>query len=279
MSIDLHLHSCFSDGTHTPGELIELARARGLSAISVTDHDSVEGVAELIAAGKEADVEAVAGIELSVVFGDNHLHLLGYFFDHTDRDFREKIAVLQDARNIRNKKIIGKLQKLGIKIDEDEVAQISSTGQTGRPHIAQVLMAKGVVRSMDEAFERYLKKDARAYVSRFVYKGTEAIDIIKMCGGLAILAHPAQLVSGYQELQLLVGRLVDCGLDGLEVYYPGYSAKTRKNLKKIAKRYDMVISGGSDFHGDVRPHTDLAGGNNVYVPTEILEEMRHRLNS
>lgn len=277
MSIDLHLHSIFSDGTHTPTELIGLAQSRGLTAVSVTDHDSIEGVAEAMTAGEEAGVEAVAGIELSVVFNDHHLHLLGYFFDHTDLEFQDKIAVLQDARSIRNKKIIAKLQGMGIDISEDEVEKVSSTGQTGRPHIAKVLVAKGVVRSMDEAFERYLKKGAGAYASRFVYNGAEAIEIIKKCGGLVVVAHPAQIVSGYQELQLLVGKLVDCGLDGLEVYYPTYSANTRKNLKKIAKRYDMVISGGSDFHGDVRPHTDLAGGKNVRVPEEILEEMRQRL--
>ena len=279
MSIDLHLHSLFSDGTHTPHELIALAQMHGLTAVSITDHDSIEGIAEAFVAGEETGVEVVAGIELSVVFGTHHFHLLGYFFDHNDEEFQRKIGVLQEARNIRNDKIMSKLQQMGIAIHGDDVAKMSLTGQTGRPHIAQVLVAKGVVKSMDEAFERYLKRGAGAYVSRFVYPAAEAIEMIKRSGGLAVLAHPLQLCPGYQELQLLVGRLVDCGLDGLEIYYPGYSAKVRKNLKKIAKRYDMVISGGSDFHGDVRPHTTLAGTNNFHVPAEILAEMRRRLVS
>lgn len=278
MSIDLHLHSIYSDGTDSPRQLAKLAQSRGLSAISITDHDSIEGVGEALSAGEETGIEVVPGIELSVVFTNSHLHLLGYFFDHNDSELQGKIKILQNARNIRNNKIINKLQQLGIDIHEQEVEAVSATGQTGRPHIAQVLVAKGVVSSMDAAFERYLKKGAAAYVSRFVYPAAEAIAMIKNSGGVSVLAHPALLHSSYQELEIMVGKLVDSGLDGMEVYYPGYSAKIRKNLQKIAKRFDMVISGGSDFHGEVRPHTRLAGGNNVYVPPEILEKMRLRIN-
>jgi 3',5'-nucleoside bisphosphate phosphatase len=132
------------------------------------------------------------------------------------------------------------------------------------------------VHTFDEAFEKYLKKGASAYVSRFVYGAAEAIEMLKNTGGLTILAHPSQIAQSFAEKQTLIGRLVDLGLDGLEVYYPTHTPKIRKNLQKIAKRYDMVISGGSDYHGHVRPGTGIAGRGNVFVPAELLPKMRER---
>lgn len=279
MSIDLHLHSVFSDGTCRPEELFKLAKLNRLSAISITDHDTVAGIPEALLASEKIGIEAIPGIELSVVFGDVHFHLLGYFFDHTDQYLQEKIAVLQDARKQRNTAILAKLNSLGIGIEEKEVEEISKTGQTGRPHIAKVLCQKGVVGDIDEAFDKYLKKGAAAYVSRFVYNASEAIELIKGSGGLTVLAHPAQIAPSYAEKQIIIGKLVDLGLDGLEVYYPTHTPKMRKNLKKIAKKYDMVTSGGSDYHGLVRPNTGLAGSGNIYVPPEILVEMRERCDA
>jgi predicted metal-dependent phosphoesterase TrpH len=276
MSIDLHIHSLFSDGTHTPTELIKLAQKNRLSAISITDHDTVAGVQEALSASFNTGIEVIPGIELSVVFNDEHFHLLGYFFDYNDRALHEKLLVLQSARDQRNRKILQKLHLHGINICEEDIQAISHTGQTGRPHIAKALCQKGVVKTFDEAFERYLKKGACAYVPRFVFSAAEAINMLKNTGGLTILAHPAQIAPSFIEKQTLVGKLVDLGLDGIEVYYPTHTPKIRKNLKKIAKRYDMVISGGSDYHGHVRPGTGLAGQSNVFVPPELLHDMRER---
>jgi len=276
MSIDLHIHSFFSDGTCSPAELIKLAQKNSLSAISITDHDTVAGVPHALSASCDSAVEVIPGIELSVVFDDQHFHLLGYFFDYNDSNLNDKLHVLQCARDQRNREIVNKLNSQGIHIREEEIKKISQTSQTGRPHIAKALCQMGVVNSFDEAFGKYLKKGASAYVSRFVYGAAEAIDIIKNSGGLTVLAHPAQIALSFAEKQVFIGRLVDLGLDGLEVYYPTHTAKIRKNLKKIAKRYDMVISGGSDFHGQVRPGTGLAGHGNVFVPAEILNPMRER---
>jgi 3',5'-nucleoside bisphosphate phosphatase len=276
MSIDLHIHSFFSDGTCSPAELIKLAQKNRLTAISITDHDTVAGIPDALSASLDSDVEVIPGIELSVVFDDHHFHLLGYFFDFNDKNLNDKLLVLQSARDQRNREILNKLDFQGIKISEEDIRKISQTGQTGRPHIAKALCQKGVVHTFDEAFEKYLKKGACAYVSRFVYGAAEAIEMLKNTGGLTILAHPSQIAQSFAEKQTLIGRLVDLGLDGLEVYYPTHTPKIRKNLQKIAKRYDMVISGGSDFHGHVRPGTGIAGRGNVFVPAELLPKMRER---
>lgn len=276
MSIDLHVHSFFSDGTCSPAELIELAKKNSLSAISITDHDTVGGVPGAFIASKDTEVEVIPGVELSVIFGDLHFHLLGYLFDHQDKELNEKLHILQNAREQRNREIVKKLNSMGIDITVEEIKEISQTGQTGRPHIAKALCQKGIVQNFDEAFDRYLKKGALAYVSRFVFNAVEAIEMLKKAGGLTVLAHPAQLAASFAEKQALIGRLVDVGLDGLEIYYPTHTPKIRKSLKKIAKKYDMLISGGSDYHGNVRPGTGLAGNGNVFVPPELLDQMRVR---
>lgn len=278
MTIDMHIHSLHSDGTYSPTDLVQLAHKRGLSAISLTDHDTISGIPECISAGLVVGIEVVSGIELSVVHRDENLHLLGYFFNHEDKHFNKKINVLQNGRKRRNHKIIARLNEMAIDITMDEVLAISQIGQTGRPHIAKVLVNKGAAKNLNEAFNNYLGNGAAAYISRFVYSAAEAIEIIKKGGGLAVLAHPVQLYSSYEQIAKTVDELVEFGLDGLEVYYPKYSGAVRRKLKAIVKRHNMVMSGGSDYHGQIRPGTDLAGGQNICVPPEILEEMRERLN-
>ena len=276
MSIDLHVHSFFSDGTHSPTELVHLAQKRGLQALAITDHDTIDGVSECIATAMHVGLEAISGIELSVEYGEYTFHLLGYLFDHHDPELQSRIAVLQEARQNRNQKIISKLQNLGIHISVEELHEASPVGQTGRPHIAKLLCRKGIVRNMDEAFAKYLKKGAIAYETRFVYSAIEGIDIIKKSGGIAVLAHPAQITHSSGEMSQIIGQLVQIGLDGLEVYYPTHSSAVRRKLLKIAKRYGMILSGGSDYHGSIRPGTDLAGAKNVVVPAEILVQMKTR---
>lgn len=276
MSIDLHMHSVYSDGTHTPSELVELAQQRGIQAISITDHDTIDGIAEATEAARGTDVKTIAGIELSVQHKSRNLHILGYLFDSQNVRFRRQIQILQEARNKRNRNIVKKLNSCGIALDIEEVETISKTGQTGRPHIARALCQRGVVKNNDEAFTRYLKKGAVAYASRFVYSASEALQMIRENGGISVLAHPLQIDSSPLEIARVVGELVELGLDGLELYYPTHSAKIRRNLKKIAKRYDLVLTGGSDYHGAIRPGTELAGGKNVHVPTELIESMVER---
>lgn len=276
MTIDLHIHSVHSDGTYTPYEIASLAKKRGLTAISLTDHDTISGTKEAITAARELEIEALPGIELSVQHNDYNLHIIGYLFDYENQELIKKISVLQEARKERNAGIIKKLNTLGIDISLPEVESISQIGQTGRPHIAQLLCRKGVVRNLNEAFAKYLAKGQKAYASRFVYSSAEAISIIKKSGGLAILAHPYQVNPTLKETENIVKELVSLGLDGLEVYYPTHSAKIRKKLKTLVKKYDLVASGGSDYHGIIRPGTELAGGVNVYVPYEILAKLKQK---
>lgn len=277
MSIDLHTHSWFSDGTKSPAELVQLAAKSGVTALAVTDHDTMDGVEEALSAGAEYGVEVVPGLEISVVHNKKSLHILGYYADSSNPELASALAALQGEREQRNTKIIEKLQSLGIDATVEELKKISGVGQTGRPHIAKLLMNHGVVRSMPQAFDEYLKKDAKAYVSRFAYSAEDAIELITGAGGLAVLAHPIQVDRSLNSLSTLLPVLKSYGLDGIETYYPTQSKKMRKRIRKFAEENELFLTGGSDYHGDIRPGTRLAGGNNVFVPPELLKKMHEKL--
>lgn len=277
MSIDLHIHSWFSDGTKSPTELVQLAVSSGVSAIAITDHDTMDGVDEAMAAGVEYGIEVVPGVELSVTHKKKSLHILGYFMDAADLKFATALRTIQKERDNRNEKILAKLQALGIHSSVEELKEISGPGQTGRPHIAKLLMNHGLVRSIPQAFDEYLKKDAKAYVSRFAYSAEDAISLIKGAGGLSVLAHPIQVDKTLKALDTLLPVLKSYGLDGIETYYPTQKKGMRKRIRKFAKENDLFLTGGSDYHGDIRPGTRLAGGNNVYVAPRLLDYMKRCL--
>ena len=277
MTIDLHVHSTFSDGSMSPAELVRYAKKKGLSAIGITDHDTIDGIEEATKAGSDVGMEVVPGLEISVKYSGLALHLLGYFIHTNDSNLKRILNKLQEARYERNKTMLSKLNGLGIKIDIADLAIISNVGQTGRPHFGKVLINKGIVKSMDEAFTKYLAKGAAAYAPRFVYDAVQAISLIKNAGGIAVLAHPLQLVKSGEKLSNIIEELAISGLDGLEVYYPTHSKKNRKMLLEIANNFDLVVTGGSDYHGDVRPGTTLAGGKNVSVPAAVLIKMKQRV--
>ncbi len=279
MSIDLHTHSWFSDGTKSPTELVQLAARSGVSALSITDHDTMDGVTEALAVSAEYGVEVVPGLEISVVHKKKALHILGYYMDSTHSELNAALSVLQEARDGRNEKIIHKLQALGIEATVTELKKISGYGQTGRPHIAKLLMNHGLVRSMHQAFDEYLKKDGKAYVARFAYSAEEAIGLIVRAGGIAVLAHPIQVDRTLNSLSTLLPVLKSYGLAGIETFYPTQKKNMRKRIRKFARENDLLLTGGSDYHGDIRPGTRLAGGNNVYVPPELLETMKLWLGS
>ena len=278
MTIDLHVHSHFSDGTKSPAELVRLAAKTGVSAIALTDHDTMDGVAEAEAESAYWDVEVVPGVELSVVHEKRVLHILGYYVDPLQEDLANALSTLQTARDRRNEKIITKLQALGIDASLEELQQISGLGQTGRPHIAKLLINHGVVRSFSQAFDQYLAQDKKAYVGRFAYSAKEAIAFINAAGGLAVLAHPIQIDKTLCVLNSLLPVLQSYGLTGIETYYPSQKKKMRKRIRKFAEKNKLFLTGGSDYHGDIRPGTRLAGGHNVYVPPELLDIMKQRLS-
>lgn len=277
MSLDLHIHSTFSDGTLSPTALVELAKAKGLTAISITDHDTMEGTGEALVASSRVGLEVVPGIEMSAVLEEQHVHLLGYFLDTEDATLQAELASIQAARIARNQEMIEKLGKLGVPVSMEEVLRKSTVGQAGRPHIAQVLVEKRFAASMDDAFARFLKRGAAAYVPRKVLEAGSAITLIADAGGIPVLAHPATIDNSLRKIPAIVEQLVTLGLGGLEVFYPVHSAKNQKQLTALAARYGLVVTGGSDYHGTIRPGTMLAGGANVYVPRELLPLMKKRL--
>jgi len=277
MSIDLHTHSTTSDGTMSPADLVKYAYKKGLSAIAITDHDTIDGIDEGVAAGNILGIEVVPGIELSVKYSDHNVHLLGYLFDCHNEELLLALKQLQIGRYERNKKIIAKLNELGLTIQFSELKKTAGSGQNGRPHIARLMIQKGFVKTMDEAFEKYLGQGGLAYASRFVYGVGEAIALIKNAGGVAILAHPFQLDKATNDFPNDVYQLRDMGLDGIEAYYPTHSRQFRKRLIALAEKNSLLLTGGSDFHGSIRPGTTLAGGKNVSVPSELLIKMKERV--
>jgi hypothetical protein len=273
-TIDLHTHSTASDGTMSPAELVKYAHQKGLSAIAITDHDTIDGVGEAVAAGKNWGIEVVPGMELSVGYYDHTVHLLGYLFDCRHKELHLALAKLQAGRIERNKKIIANLNRLGCPVRFSELQQSAGTGQNGRPHIAKLMVAKQCVGSMDEAFGKYLGREGLAYASRFVYGAREAINLIKDAGGIAVLAHPRQLDKSVDNFPGALRRLREMGLDGIEVYYPNHSRQFKKQLISLAEQFSLLMTGGSDYHGSIRPGTTLAGGKNVSVPSQLLDRMK-----
>jgi predicted metal-dependent phosphoesterase TrpH len=221
-------------------------------------------------------VDVIPGLELSVTCEEISVHLLGYFFNRVNIQLQEVLGRLQDGRKTRNTAILARLNALGIEITERELAATSGHGQSGRPHIATLLVQKGVVGSMDEAFCRYLARGGKAYQSRYVLTAEEAIAIIKDAGGLTVLAHPQQLEKAGKNISAVIERLRALGLDGVEAYYPTHSHSFRKRLLAIARRLGLLVSGGSDYHGDLRPGTAMACGGSL-VPGHLLETMKARL--
>ena len=277
MCIDLHTHSIYSDGTSTPTELIALAVNNGLRGMALTDHDTTEGVAEMQHLGEQAGITILTGVEISTTLRQYTLHILGYGIDITDPDLHRWLLPLQQGRAQRNAVILEKLQGLGVAITAEEISTLSCCGQTGRPHIARLLVEKRVVDSFDAAFRLYLGRNKPAWERRFSYSAVETIDMIHRAGGLAILAHPGQLDPEMRVQSLLIKELALRGLDGLELYYPSHTRKMKKKLKALATEHNLIVTGGSDFHGDTRPSHQIAGKARAFCPPySIIEAIMAR---
>lgn len=278
MSIDLHVHSTFSDGTLQPGELVAMAARGGLAAIAITDHDTVEGTAEARLAGRECGLTVIAGLEMSVRHGALPLHILGYGIDPDCPALLHALAGIQAARQIRNEAILARLADLGLAVSMAEVEAMSVMGLTGRPHFARLLVDKGLARDIDEAFTIYLGRGARAYVARQIYPAKAAIEVIRQAGGVSVLAHPASVDPSLRSMVSILTELKALGLDGIEMYYPTHSASIRKKISVLAKKFGLLVTGGSDYHGAIRPGTSLAGGPKFRVPATVLVELTKRLS-
>jgi len=264
--VDLHTHSNASDGRDTPAEVIALADRIGLAVVALTDHDTTAGLAEArIAAENYGDLHFVPGIELSAKFFSGTLHILGLGIDEEAPDLRALTRNLVEARNQRNPKIIARLEELGMDIELSDVLAVMSGSPTsakdrivGRMHIAETLCRKGYVHSTAEAFQRYLGNTGSAFVDKERLTPREVIDPIHRAGGVAILAHPVHLdYENSAQLAIMVRRLVDTGIDGLEVVHPDHSPFQGRACLQLARRLGVMVTGGSDYHGQAKPHVRL----------------------
>lgn len=273
--VDLHTHSTASDGSLSPQDLVRYAKKKRAAAISLTDHDTVEGLEEALTAGQEQDLEVIPGLEISAQYKGGTMHILGYYIDPSDLVLNQELSRLQEARKERNPKIVQKLQTLGIPITFDQI-QARAKGQIGRPHIAQVLFQLGAVSSLQEAFQKYLTKGALACVEKFRFSPLKAISTILRAGGIPILAHPFTLnCPSLRDLKVLVKDLKAKGLHGMEVFYPEHSAEQTRDYLSLVRELDLLYTGGSDYHGNNREKVDLLTGNgNLRIPYEVVENLK-----
>jgi predicted metal-dependent phosphoesterase TrpH len=278
--VDLHLHTTASDGVMTPSEIVSYAKAKGLQAIAITDHDTIEGLEEGLKKGAKIGFEVIPGIEVSAVHSNGSMHLLGFFLDIHHPFLNERLKYLQNARAERNPKIVEKLNRMGIDVTYEEVCRASGGGQVGRPHFAQVLLEKRYVRSFQEAFDRFLKKGASAYVDKFRFTAKEAIHFIREAGGVAVLAHPNTLdLNGFAELESFIAQLVQEGLEGMEVYYPEHSSLETAQYKALAERHGLLITGGTDYHGIEKNGLEIGvGRGDMRLPYSMVEKLKGARN-
>ncbi|ADE56434.1 MULTISPECIES: PHP domain-containing protein [Aminobacterium] len=254
--IDLHLHSTCSDGTITPRALAFKAKSQGLSVASLTDHDTTEGVKAFLKTCARREVRGVAGVELSADF-HSVMHILGYRIDVDSPLFQKHMKHLREGRDERNYKICQKLQRLGLSISIEEVQAEAQGEVIARPHIARVLIRKGYVQSMGAAFERYLGREAPAYVPRYRLSPQQCIETIHQAGGVAVLAHPVQTTDDYGELVDILSSLKELGLWGMECLAPSHAPQQVFQYLRIAKEMGLFPTAGSDFHGTNRPGVSM----------------------
>ena len=274
--VDLHVHTTASDGTMSPAEVVRYAKEKGLRAIAITDHDTIEGLDEGIREGKVQKLEVIPGLELSVDYPKGTMHLLGYYIDPDCSQLVEKLMVVQKARSERNFKMLKKLQELGIEVGLSELKRAAGHGQIGRPHFAQIMVQKGYVNSFQEAFDHFLRKGGPAYVEKFKFSPEEAMRIIVEAGGVPVLAHPFTLNQlNKRELEELILELKEKGLEGIEVYYPDHTVQQREFYRYLAEKHGLFISGGSDFHGQTKEGVELGEGyGDIELPYSLVEELK-----
>ena len=273
--IDLHTHTNFSDGSFSPAALVELAHKKGLNILAITDHDTTDGLAEAMEAAQALPLELIPGIELSTEFQGRETHMLGYFIDPADPQFQARLERLRATRLDRIRHILERLHSLNVEISLTEVEQVAGSGTIGRPHIAQVLIDKGYVKGMKEAFERFLGGRGAAYVRRVVPEAAEIIGWISDAGGIPILAHPYWEGLNANETVVSCRTMVDQGLRGLEVFYGTFSARQISSNLHLARQFDLLVTGGSDFHGTFKPEISIGTGRgSLNVPSTVMDRLR-----
>ena len=276
--IDLHVHSNASDGTYTPTEVILTAKQAGLSAIALTDHDTVAGIKEAKEAAKVQNIELIVGSEFSCHYQNTEIHILGFFLNETNEELLTNFHVLVENRKKRNLSMIEKFNLAGIPITLEMLYANNPNTVITRAHFARALLELGVVSSKDQAFQKYLNSNCPFYVPRPKLDPKEIIGVIKRAGGMAFLAHPMLYHLGYQQVSSMLDSLIEYGLEGVEVYHSSNHALESSHLKSMALSKNLLISGGSDFHGSNKPDIAIGKGRgNLFIPYEWLEHMKQEI--
>lgn len=271
--IDLHLHTKASDGALQPAELVKAADRIGIRVMAVTDHDSVNGIAEAREAASDLAIEVMPGIELSASLDGDEIHVLGYLLDADDLSLQKALRRLQEDRLVQAQAMVERLGALGYPVEWDRVMAIANGGSVGRPHIAIALVERGAVASVDEAFSRFLRRGGPAYVEGSKFFPYEAVSLIREAHGVPSLAHPIIVGAGdyHLDLERLLPMMKEAGLEGIETYYKGYTPEITTSLLAVAERHRLIPTGGSDFHGGgVVADAELGG---VEVPWDTVERL------
>ncbi len=267
---DMHTHTTFSDGNNSPCALVRLAKSKGIDALGITDHDSVEGINQAIECGKEYGIKIIPGVELSTDVNDKEVHILGYFIDYTDKSLKEYLDFFRKERAHRAKRIIKKLNSLDIKINFDQVLQEARYSAIGRPHIANVMIKNNFVSNYQEAFQKYLGDYAPAYERKIHVSLKSAIKLINDSKGLAFLAHPGKMPED------LLQTILASEIDGIEVVHPSHSESRSKFYRGLVNQYCLLASGGSDFHGGIK--NDEHNFGKYVIPYDLVSEIQSMAN-
>jgi len=279
--VDLHCHSTASDGTFSPAEVVRLAAHNNLSAIALTDHDTIGGVAEAASEAKTLDIDFLPGIEISAEYpSPGTMHILGYGVDPDSSMLKNLTTQLIAGRDNRNPQIIAKLNELGVAVTMAEWEAQANGGVLGRPQLAAILLRKGYVNSIKQAFDKFIGQGAPAYADKERLTTARALEMIRESGGLPVLAHPIQLrTENDAQLDTVVKGLVDLGLAGIEVLHSDHDAIWVEKCTKLAQRYKLLQTGGSDFHGANKKDTDLGSAHGRKIPRAYFDELVERLSS
>jgi 3',5'-nucleoside bisphosphate phosphatase len=272
--IDLHSHTDESDGTSSPAQLIEEAARVGVRVLGITDHDTLRGFDKALSLGRDGGVELICGIELSTKLYGQSVHLLGYFLKENKGmdDFRDWVLDMQASRRDRNIRLVARLQELGFDITLEE-AEARGRGLTGRPHFAQLMVEKGYVSTLQQAFDEYLDESAKGYVYRREPQFAEGVERIRNAGGIASLAHPVR-VRG--DIEMLLPELCGGGMNAIEAYHSDHNPRDTSLYLELAKRHGLLVTGGSDYHGTAKPGVNLGTGcaGNLNIPADLVDRLR-----
>lgn len=275
--VDLHVHSDKSDGSLSPSDLVSYAIKQGVTAFALTDHDTIDGIDEAIKASEGTSVTVIPGIELSTEYEGKDIHIVGLFIDKEEPAFRDKIQEFVYSRILRNKKMCQKLTDHGLPITYEELTDEFPGSVITRAHYAQLLLKKGYIKSLKEAFERYIGDRGPCFIPREKITPEDGVRLILSAKGIPVLAHPLQYGMGDERLQRLIDRLKEAGLQAMEAIYCTHSPSDENKMRALAAKNNLLISGGSDFHGNAKPGLELGTGyGKLYVPMEVLDSLKVR---